>query len=465
MSYSEYLEIGTSNEFTESMLSNNVFYMELNSGTVICHTCIMVVATLDDEGLVTFSNGSAQLNTSMVDKLFISREDSMTLLCLPPSRTTTTETAPPQSEIQKYQDILTFALCLVSICFLILFFVAFCLVKRMRNIPGSTIAGNMLMFLLAYVFFLARGFNHYFPDKTACYTMAVLVNYFFIGAFVFMIIYAVLIIRSLEFVDLDSRYTPITVAKIWIGGFTLPFVVIVPALILDYYLPKSPFSPGYGRSYCFMGNREGNIIFFIAPIALCLTLSVIIYIVVVLRLRQIAAATSRVRASHKEKVFLCFKLIIVLGFNWLSGIVAAAIDRNDYPVASQIFETIFIVLCCLHGFFGFLVFVASGSNIQLLKARYHQLLDTSTTSGGGKATRTYSSQPQSSTVASELSTMIVRKPSPKQSPEVVAKFQDQNNHNHYSSTHDTLNPSTDDKSNGSPMSNRSTSSKQKCDFF
>ena len=93
MSYSEYLEIGTSNEFTESMLSNNVFYMELNSGTVICHTCIMVVATLDDEGLVTFSNGSAQLNTSMVDKLFISREDSMTLLCLPPSRTTTTETA------------------------------------------------------------------------------------------------------------------------------------------------------------------------------------------------------------------------------------------------------------------------------------------------------------------------------------------------------------------------------------
>lgn len=443
--------------------------MELDTEEIICHMCILTVVTLRDQGLVLYQNGSARMNTTLVDSLFISRQGNSTYLCLPatevPDRSDKKDSGRDGLiELQKYQDILTIVLCAVSICFLILFFIAFFLVKRMRNIPGSTVAGNMLMFLLAYIMFLARGLNEYMPNETSCYIMAVLLNYFFISAFIFMIIYAMLIIRSLEFVDLESRYTTLSVVKIWMGGVLLPFAVIIPALLLDYFEPDSTWSPGYGGDHCYMRHREGNIIFFTAPIALCLLISMVIYVVVVLRLRQIAAATSRVRDSHREKVYLCFKLIVVLGFNWISAVLAAAVDRDKYPVANEILTTIFIVLCCLHGFFGFVVFVASGTNIQLLKARYSKMSESTSSSGGGKAARTYSGQNQSTVATSELSTMIRNTPSPKESPEIAAKFSEADQDGRHP-PQDALSLEIEGKGADSPLSNRSASSKHKCDFF
>lgn len=463
VSYEKFMKIGRRHSYHTSMFNNNVFYLELDSGSTICHTCTRAARVMYNEDLRIYPNGSVEINSTMVDRLFVSRDGNATYLCPPTGNNRKNNPDKKENLVSaKYQDILTLVLCFVSIFFLLLFFIAFSLVKRMRNIPGTTIAGNMLMFLLAYVMFLLRNINEVYPDATGCYVMSVLVNYFFLAAFVFMILYAVLIIRSLEFVDLDSRYTPLTVAKIWMAGIFLPFIVIIPALLMDTLYEDSPWSPGYGGKECFMSNRGGNIMFFTVPIAVCLCITIIIYGIVVHRLRQIAAATRRVRDSHKEKIYLCMKLIVVLGFNWLSAIVAASVDRKTYPVANEIVSTIFIVLCCLHGFFGFIVFVVSGSNIQMLKARYNKLSETHSTSGG-KATRTYSAQAPTSTAASELSTMIHKPVTAKESSDHV---HDINNHNGYSSTHDTLEPGADDsKSNGSPISNRSSSSKHKCDFF
>ncbi|XP_067943923.1 uncharacterized protein [Watersipora subatra] len=468
LSYDDYLKRGKESPYVTAEYNNNGFFLELSNGEVICHTCTRTVATRHEEDLTTLSDGSIKLNTSVIDRLFVVYEDDYTYLCLPstPPAGTTTSKVP---QFQSYQDILTFIFCIISIIFLIAFFVVFFLVKRMRNIPGSTIAGNMLMFLLAYITFVARGLIVYFDDATFCYVIAVLVNYFFISAFIFMIIYAVLIIRSLEFVDLDSRYTAFTVAQIWLGGILAPILlVIMPALLVDNLTPESIWAPAYGGESCWMESRYGNIIFFLIPVAICLIVTVIIYIVVVRRLMQIAASTSRVRDSHKEKVYLCLKLIVVLGFNWITAIIAGVVDREKYPVAAEVTSTIFIIFCCLHGFFGFIVFVASGSNIQLLKARYSKLSD-SNSSSGGRATRTYSGQPPSTTAASELSTMI-KQTSPKQSPNSIEKLNADVKAvaDEYSPPNETLSISAEDKRNDSPISNRSNRSvhsKKTCDFF
>lgn len=454
--------------------------MELSDGTAYCHTCTLLASiSITNGDVIVHSDGSLTINSTYVNSLFVANENNVTFLCLPMSKGPSSHPPTSSNLITKYQDYITLILCIFSICFLILFFIAFFMVKRMRNIPGCTIAGNMLMFLLAYIVFLCRGLLQYYPNDIACKIVAVMINYFFIAAFVFMNLYAILIIRSLEFIELDSRYTPLIVVKIWLTGLLVPFLVLVPAILLDNYASLSKFAPQYGGVNCFMESREGNIVFFILPIAVCLLIAMVIYVVVVLRLRHIAAATSRVRQSHKEKVYLCFKLIIVLGFNWLSAMLAAAVDRYKYPIASQILTTIFIVLCCLHGFFGFLVFVASGSNMQNIKAKYHQLKSDSTNStsnNDGKSSRLYSGV-TTSTSPNEFSTMIGKstpRSSPPSSPVPLTKFNDNGtiSPQGYKSITETATPNSDSGLSGddkpynvSPVSTRSTSSKQKCDFF
>ena len=238
-----------------------------------------------------------------------------------------------------------------------------------------------------------------------------------------------------------------------------------------------------------MENRQGALLFFVAPIGLCLLLSTVIYAIVVHRLRQIAAATSRVRQSHKEKVFLCLKLIIVLGFNWISALPLTAVDRVKHPTAYAVVATIFIMLCCLHGVFGFLIFVVSGSNLKLIKATYDRFSSSNSTSSGGKATRTLSGPgiKSSSTGASEMSTMtrgFDNKVSCKYSPIISEKFShDGDNNIHHTAQYnnamtdepgvETLSPSgvtyqigvSNGVNNVSPVSTRSNNSQRKCDFF
>ena len=473
----------------------------MNDGSIVCHSCTRTYKIADDEVLTWHQDGSVTVTVEKKDKVLVhqpmvSKVGNTTYLCLPAYKQVSETTKTPKTAADKVEEVqgwLTLALCVLSIICIVLFFIAFCSVKRMRNIPGSTIAGNMLMFLLAYITFLVKDLvkvEGYIPHGMACKVIGVLINYFFLAGFIFMIIYAVLIIRSLEFVDLDSRYTSAYIIQVWVAGVLTPFIFIIPAVLMDKFNSDSVWSPGYGDDHaCFMENRQGALLFFVAPIGLCLLLSTVIYAIVVHRLRQIAAATSRVRQSHKEKVFLCLKLIIVLGFNWISALPLTAVDRKEHATAYAVLSTIFIMLCCLHGVFGFLIFVVSGSNLKLIKATYDRFSSSQSTSSGGKATRTLSGPgiKSSSTGASEMSTMtrgFDNKASCKYSPIISEKFShDGDNNIHHTSQYndamtdeprvETLSPSgvtsqigvSNGVNNVSPVSTRSNNSQRKCDFF
>lgn len=233
------------NQIISSEYSHNGFMMELNNGSLLCHSCTWAVQTEYTEGITVNSNGSVVIDSTTVDRSMVSYSENVTFLCIPasehiyviPNKDSTTAQV-----IMEVQGMLTLILCIVSIICIILFFVAFSMVKRMRNIPGCTIAGNMLMFMLAYITFAAKDLvakEGYIPHDVACEVMAVLINYFFLSGFIFMIIYAVLIIRSLEFVDLDARYTSMYVLQAWLAGILTPFIIIIPAVLMDKFAEES----------------------------------------------------------------------------------------------------------------------------------------------------------------------------------------------------------------------------------
>ena len=379
------------------------FYLQsegTNGSTIAyCHKCTRLVSSLDlyrDDSYSYVTKNGHKINSVFVGE---TPDASQRLVCVPESAIL----YPTMSPMLRTEEIITIALCLMSIVCLIIFFLFFSIWKRMRNIPGCIVASKLFMFLCAYVLFLSREILNYYWSSTACYTLSVLINYCFISAFVFVILYSLMIIRSLDFVELDSRCRSTTVAKYLVTGCLLPLLFIVPAILVDQLAPNSRYAPLYGgdsaeTTDCFMRNPIGIKLYFILPIGLCLLIAVIVYIIVVQRLRQIAAATYQVRSSHKEKVYLSFKLIIILGFNWIFAVIAAFISPVQYPTASKILTFIFIVLCCLHGVFGFLVFIASGSNYQRLKDKIKE------SKGTSSAVANYGQPP--STNSSELLSMI-----------------------------------------------------------
>ena len=336
--------------FTINSLNSTRCY-ECNSTVVVTPEKTQYVITVDSR--ITYR--SHEVPQSLVYKV----DDVTYYACLDGlieiDRNLTDPTTNRQTE-----EILTILFLIISIISLLLYLAAYALFKRFRNVPGKIVAGNMVCLLMAYVLFAVRLIPE-LENTVGCAIVAVLVHYFFLASFIFNIIYAGFIVHSLDFVDFESNVNKWTAFRMWLIGLLTPFAVIAPALILDH--TDNPYRPQYGGEFCFIDDKEGQkqIIYFVAPIGVCLFISVCLYLTIVIKLIQLARQTSKVRSDHSEKIAVALKLSVVLGFNWVFAIIAA-IDKQGHVTTF-----IFIATCTLQGFFGFIVFVCNSATLKDIK--------------------------------------------------------------------------------------------------
>lgn len=309
-----------------------------------CYNCTYLISSEDHNKIQVTAAGNVYYNGEKISSQFVYRKDNMTFhVCL--------------DQAHVVEEVVTGVLLGISIISLILFFCAFFLLKRLRNVPGKIVAGNMACLLLAYVCFLLRlAVEEY---SVGCTIFAVLIHYFLLSSFIFNIVYASFIVHSLEFIDFESSVNHWTAIRMWLLGLMTPLTVVIPALVLDAF-PGNEYKPLYGGKECFIMNENGRLIFFIGPIGVCLFVAKVLYVVILIKLVQVAKATSQVRSNHQEKVMIAMKLVIVLGFTWIFAIVAAA---TQYPLI----VTIFIVTCTLQGLFSFLVFICNKATLKDIK--------------------------------------------------------------------------------------------------
>lgn len=327
-------------------LHGNTF-MILGKSTTHCYECNQTRAiTNDTQDYEITGDGRVKVKSFLAPPNFVYNVDNITYyVCLDAVIEISEDNRNYQAE-----EIITYMLLSLSLLSLVLYFIAYLIFNRLRNVPGKIVLGNMLCLFFAYVFFLLRHLPG-LEGTTGCTAVAILINYFFLASFTFNIIYAGFIVHSLDTMEFEGSATKWTAIRLWIVGLLVPLMVVAPGIVMDQ-MPDSVYQPRYGEGACFIPHQLGQVLYFIAPIGLCLLVAIILYIIIIAKLVQLAKETSMVRSNHSEKIAVAIKLLIVLGFNWIFAVIAA-IDRG--PITSLLF----IVTCTLQGFFAFIVFICN----------------------------------------------------------------------------------------------------------
>lgn len=330
-------------------------FMLLGRAMTPCYKCKNVtVINANTTDIHIAADGTIKYKTNKISPNLVYHVDPITsYVCLDGVIMTVPETKTYIGEV-----IATYLLLSISIISLILYFVAYVVFKRLRNVPGKIVAGNMMCLFFAYVFFLARHVPG-LEGTSGCTAVAILINYFFLASFVFNIIYAGFIVRSLDFIDFEANANQWTAMRLWLVGLLVPLAVIAPGIVLDN-MPPSDYQPKYGGSECFIDSQLGKVIYFVGPVGVSLFISIVLYLVIIVKLVQLAKETSMVRSNHSEKISVAMKLVVVLGFNWIFALIAA-LDQG------KVTTLIFIVTCTLQGFFGFAVFICNETTLKDIK--------------------------------------------------------------------------------------------------
>lgn len=352
----EYTKLTKNTNTSQIQLHHKTFLILQEDDMSQCYNCEQITtATIDDSDFLIDSHGGVRYKNNMIPQSLVYRiDDVSSYVCLDSVITTNvTRTS------FKGENVVTYILLSLSIASIICYFVAYHFLARLRNIPGKIVAANMFSLLMAYIFFLLRNINNLEKSKNICTAIAIIINYFFLASFVFNIVYAGFIVRSLEFIDIESQVNKWTARRLWLVGLLAPLLVILPGIILDQ-VTKSDFRPEYGGEQCFIAGKFGTQIYFIIPIGVCLLVAIVLYFVITFKLVSVAKQTRQVRSNHSEKIVVAVKLLIVLGFNWIFAIVAA-IDRQPITIL------LFIITCTLQGFLSFVVFICNKATLDDIK--------------------------------------------------------------------------------------------------
>ncbi len=148
-------------------------------------------------------------------------------------------------------------------------------------------------------------------------------------------------------------------------GWFLPFIIAAVAYGIDYVHIDSTFQPRYDEGFCWISQTNALIVFFIAPIAVCLIANVGFYIHTSLSLSK-SFKISRVLLSTNERnkengVYM--RLFVLMGITWILGFIGSAIDKD-------FLWYIYIILNASQGIFIFIAFVVNKHNIGLIRERY-----------------------------------------------------------------------------------------------
>ncbi len=148
-------------------------------------------------------------------------------------------------------------------------------------------------------------------------------------------------------------------------GWFLPLIIAAVAYGLDYVNIDSTFQPRYDEGFCWISQTNALIVFFIAPIAVCLIANVGFYIHTSLSLSKsfkISRGLFSTNERNKENgVYM--RLFVLMGITWILGFIAPAIDKD-------FLWYIYIILNTFQGVFIFIAFVVNKHNIGLIRERF-----------------------------------------------------------------------------------------------
>ena len=175
-----------------------------------------------------------------------------------------------------------------------------------------------------------------------CYAAGVILHWRFVSSFSWMSAIAFdLFYRVSSAAKLQKACTKKLQAPKLLFPFLFPCLVLISSLAVEESGISDEWRPQYGKELCWFNSNNALLVFFVAPVAVYVTLTAVFTIVTSIRMWFIIKQPI---GNDRNKVVLFLRLSMITGLSWIFGFVAV-------PTRSVILFCIFVVLNASQGFF------------------------------------------------------------------------------------------------------------------
>ncbi|XP_067129502.1 latrophilin receptor-like protein A isoform X1 [Centruroides vittatus] len=266
---------------------------------------------------------------------------------------------------EKFEIITNIGISLSNTC-LGLHILAFVCIPEMRNLSGKNLFSLTIAVFFSFLFFIVSS-NVKF--RASCVIFAVLTYYFLISSFLWMSVIGFEIWRSLKTLRYETgfyaknkelqRYLQYSVF-----GWATPVLLVLIILIIDNSPGvKGDFRPALGEKRCWFNSMTPFHIFFLTPLVLVMVSNLVFFI----WSSYIICHTDKMSKDKRFNVLMkrCasyFRLFVVSGLTWISGIV-------HFVIQSTATAWIFVVFTSFYGIFVFISFTLTKKVLKKLKTK------------------------------------------------------------------------------------------------
>ncbi|XP_071546839.1 uncharacterized protein [Panulirus ornatus] len=267
---------------------------------------------------------------------------------------------------------------------LLLHLAVFLLVPDFRNLSGKNLASLCLALVASYATFIANVFVK--PDQTGCVILAAAMYYFFLSSFTWMSTAAFDIWYTFRRTKTELRVTGgkqrYKFLAYCLYSWFLPAVAVMVLVLVDRLEPSGvpeEYLPSLGKRWCWFGHRKALLVFFAIPMVAIIIVNSAFFI----SSAKIIAETTHTASSmtdashHKNQYKMYLRLAVLMGFTWLSGIVAGYLQLEAAWY-------VFVLLNTLQGVFIFLAFTFRRKVWRAVGGRCRRLLERGASWVGGR---------------------------------------------------------------------------------
>jgi hypothetical protein len=280
---------------------------------------------------------------------FFLQEDGSALVCTNFTREYLNETIP--MKFSSAQTIVSVVGQIISIIFLSVHLIVYSMFRKLRNLAGLCIMSLSATLLVAQLLFLLAGSAS--GNYPACATIAILVHYFFMAAFMWMNVMAFDICRTFTKFSKPSSSDNYMrkFVRFCLYSLCTSLLIVLIAVVVNYSVNDSVYRPGYGEGVCWFKYRRALLIFFAVPVAMVILANIVYFGVTLYSIQKATKlammATTNNKKSDRDRFWLYVKLSTIMGLTWVFGFVAAIFDVAALWYLFLIFNSLQGAMICV----------------------------------------------------------------------------------------------------------------------
>ena len=268
---------------------------------------------------------------------------------------------PPSHELERYLWIISLSCTIVSVIFLIISLLIYCLLPVLRTTPGKLIM--LLMTSLLFTLTFLQLTSVVAGSDVGCTVVGVILHYSWLTVFTSM--QASNFNMYKVFTSTKPRRHSSNVCWDKVMILNVLYSVLIPFIIVALHIAVIAIffggSNSYGGRKCFILHRISTYVTFICPIVLICICNLYFFVITARSIHNTPIPEGNERERNEIGIFL--RLTSITGLSWLLQVIDSFLPLTAFSfVASSINS--------LQGFFIFLSFTLNRRNIDLLRNKF-----------------------------------------------------------------------------------------------